>query len=593
MKSFTFLRTAVIPPFHRFITTTFVMAVCLAASGAPVWGEVNEGKRATGGSHMVAAAHPLAARAGMDILERGGNAVDAAVAMTFVLGVVEPMMSGLGGGGGMTIWDNQSKRADYICAYPAAGANPDFSTDTPERRVAIPGTVAGLFEAHRAYGSLPWEELPREAIRLAREGFPVYPLLANDIADTRGRLTHDSEAAAVFYPDGEPLQAGDLLRRPVKAGVLERIALEGRDGFYTGPVARGIVQKLQAGGSTLTVEDFANFEPKWRRPVCGSFGPFTVFSAAPPLSGVEVLQSLALMEAAGILELPPPTGDGRALGILIDALRVARVDRQSILGEPVDGNVPANALTHPGYVEKRMQTMGLSPAPARLRAGDPGEFAGEIRSVCGGQEVFTDGRPAAGALRASPRGDADEDESGETTHLAVVDKEGNAVSLTHTMGLFFGSGAYAGGMFFNTVGGNFSNNPEANRPGAGRTPLSSTAPTLVVEGDQLRLVVGSPGSGRIPPAIASMILYTLGHDMDPGEAIAMPRVYPFINSPEIRVEGGFSGEVLADLRGRGYDLTVHATFDRYFGGVHMIKVGKDGRLTGAADPRRNGVAIGR
>ena len=554
------------------------------------------GKRVEGEAGVVAAAHPLAADAGAEVLRAGGNAIDAAVSTAFVLGVVEPMMSGVGGGGAMTIWWQDSTRADYIDFYASAGGDPDPELDampdslvSPEREVAVPGTVAGLLAAHERYGVLPREEVMAPAIRAAREGFLVHPLLARVIHDSEEKLTYSPEAAAIFYPDGEPLQAGDRLVQTALAATLERIAEEGAQGFYEGPTAEATVEMLAAGGSPLTLDDLAQYEAEWRRPLCGDYRGHTVLTAPPPLSGAEVLEALELLEAYDLPALGRPYENPEALSLIVDALRLARMDRRAWIGYPNDAAVPAVGMASAAYADERREEMG-GLVPDTTTAGDPwDEDATALPESCSLLDAF----PSSSFPKPEPETVADstagEPEEAQTTHLSVVDRAGNAVSLTYTMGLYFGSGAFSEGAFYNSAARNFGG-PEANRRGAYRTPRSSTAPTIVLDGGETRLVVGSPGSGRIPPAIVHMILYTLDYGLDPAVAIQMPRLYPMTESAEVEVEGGFAAEALAGLRERGYTLDVHAPLDMYFGGVHLVLITEDGTRIGVADPRRSGVA---
>ena len=554
------------------------------------------GKRVEGEGGVVAAAHPLAAEAGVEMLRAGGNAVDAAVSAAFVLGVVEPMMSGIGGGGAMTIWWQDDGRADYVDFYASAGRDADLELDelpdslvSPEREVAVPGTVAGLLAAHERYGALPRDEVMAPAIGVAREGFLVHPLLARVIAGSEEKLTYSPEAAAIFYPGGEPLQAGERLVQPALAATLERIAEAGVRGFYEGPTAEAAVEMLTAGGSPLTREDLARYEATWRRPLCGDYRGRTVLSAPPPLSGAEVLEALELLEAYDLPALGRPDQNPEALGLLVGALRLARADRRAWIGDPDDVAVPAVGLASAAYADERRAQMGGT-APDTLAGGDPwDEEAAPLPAGCQVLDVFAPSplpRPTTDVAADTTAGEPDE---AQTTHLSVLDGAGNAVSLTYTMGLYFGSGAFSGGAFYNSAARNFGG-PEANRRGARRTPRSSIAPTVVLEGGAVRLVVGSPGSGRIAPAIASMILYTLDYGLDPAVAVQMPRVYPLTESAEVEVEGGFSAEALAGLQERGYTLDVHPPLDMYFGGVHLVWVADDGTRVGVADPRRGGVA---
>ena len=556
-------------------------------------------KRAEAANGMVAAAHPLAAQAGVDMLQQGGNAIDAAVATAFVLNVVEPMMAGIGGGGSMTIWRDDAAAADFVEFYASAGADPDYSLEqipdsmrSRERMVAVPGAVAGLLSAHERYGTLPRATIMQPAIRVAREGFPVHTLFARIIAEYEERLTYDEAAASVFYPDGEALQAGDLLVQPALARTLQRIARDGRRGFYQGPVAQKAVETLQAGGSPLTLDDFRNYQARWRRPLCGQYKDYTVLAATPPLDGVEVLQTLELLEPYDLTAMGLPAEHPDALSRVVDAIRIARTDRAQWVGDTDDTGVPAVGLSSPEYADERRALIGQATVPDSMAAGDPWD---EERQV---QLTPTCRRLGAYAPTTLPKPDTattveDEDpEESETTHLSVIDAEGNAVSLTYTMGLYFGSAVYSDGAFYNSAALNFDDDVVANQRAPYRTPRSTTTPTILLEDDTVRMVVGSPGSGRIPPAIVHMILYTLDYGLDPATAIALPRVYPFTTEPTVRIEDGIKADALARLRERGYELEMYPPHDPYFGGVHMILVNEDGTKVGAADPRRNGVAIG-
>ena len=585
-----------------------VMIAALVAWGAVpslAWGQLapRPQQRVEARHGVVAAAHPEAARAGLAMLEAGGNAVDAAVAAAFAIGVVEPMMSGVGGGGSMTLWLAREREGWHVEFYPSSPANPDYALDEidedtairdslvpPERWVAVPGSVAGLLGAHERYGRLPLARVLEPAIGLAADGFPVHPLLASVIAEEAEKLHYDPRAAATFFPDGRPLQAGDRLRQPALAATLQHVAQAGREGYYGGAVARDVVETLRAGGNPITPEDLGRYEPRWRRPLCGTYRGYTVLTAPPPLAGVEVLETLALLEPFDLPGMGLPIESAAALGAIVDAVRVSRMDYDRWIGDPTDAAVPAVGLVSKAYARERAPLVGRKPIPDALEPGDPWEEEREpLPETCGAARAFpptTFPRPKEG-----PREGGEESEDAQTTHISVIDAEGNAVSLTYTLGLYFGSGAYAGGAFYNTAAANFGG-PVANRRGPGRTPRSSTTPTLVLRDGRIKMAVGSPASGRIPPAIVHTIVYTLDFGLDPWMAVAMPRVYPFFQSPQVRIESGFTAEALAALRERGYQLTVHPPFDLYFGGVQVVLVTDDGTLIGAADPRRDGAAVG-
>lgn len=527
------------------------------------------------------------------MLRDGGNAVDAAVATAFVLSVVEPMMAGLGGGGGMTIWLQRTRRVDYLDFYPAAGSDPAWGASwgrdsaPPERAVAVPGTVAGLLLAHERYGILPRARVMEPAIALARGGFAVHGLLASIIADNTTKLARDSAAAALFLPGGKPLEAGALLVQPALSATLERIAAAGRAGFQEGETADAIVRRL-SGRSAMTASDLATYEPRWRRPLCGRWGRYTLLSAAPPLDGTEVLETLALLEAARLDTLGQPVRRGAALAVMVDAVRAARMDRTTYVGMPDDAAVPAVGLTSAPYAGERLAAISQRP-PARMAAGDPWD---EERSGpapgCAPHQPYQPTAFPRPAAREAREGELDVQQ--HTTHLSVVDSARNAVSLTFTVGQSFGSGVMAAGVLLNSAVQNFGG-PAANRRAPGRTPRSTIAPTIVLDGDSVRLVVGSPGSAYIAPAIVHSVVYTLGFGLDPAVAVAMPRVFPSLTEASVSVEDGFSEDAIRGLERRGYKVVRRPLHHIDFGGVHMVLVTPTG-LVGAADPRRAGTAVG-
>jgi gamma-glutamyltranspeptidase / glutathione hydrolase len=580
-----------------------------AATPAP-----DTGKRAVAERGMVASAHPLASEAGLDALRAGGNAVDAAVAAAFAIGVVEPMMAGIGGGGSMMIWEQRAGRAEYVDFYATspAAASPAYDRGAhPARLVAVPGAVAGLLEAHERFGRLPREAVLERAIRLAEDGFPTGSLLARTIADDSAKLARYADAARIFWPGGRPLQPGERLVQPELAATLRRIATEGRDGFHRGVVAEEVLAALRPGGNPMTAADLAGFTPQWRRPVCAPFRRWTVLGAPPPQAGMQVIQALRLLEPRDLRAAGLPSRSPEAMHLLAGALRVAMADRSAVLGDPAHTAVPAAGIVSDAFAAERRPLLDAERAPARVAPGDPTR-ADRIDPACASMDPFgpatataavaTADPPPAGAIpgTASPGGLPyllpapweGEDAGGETTHLAVVDAEGNAVSLTYTQGVYFGSGAWAAGTFLNSAMNLFSANaagPNAMLPH--RSPASATVPSLILEDGRVRMVVGSPGAARIPPAVTQSILYVLEYGLDPLEALRMPRIHVSPANARLQYEQGISPEVIADLRRRGYDPEVMPPTSLFFGGVHVID--RRGRWwVGAADPRRDGEVRG-
>ncbi|HEY8470764.1 MAG TPA: gamma-glutamyltransferase [Longimicrobiales bacterium] len=325
---------------------------------------------------MVSAAHPLAAEAGVEILRRGGNAVDAAVATAFAIGVVEPMMSGLGGGGGMLIWLQEEGRAEYVDFYSAAratawrGALPDTGTASL-REVGVPGAVAGLLEAHERFGRLSRAEVMAPAIRLAEEGFPVYVVLADAIRANRAKLERFPEAARRFLPNGAPPAVGSTFRQPELAATLQRIAEHGKAGFYEGEVARSVVAVLNAGGNPTTLADFAAYTPRWsKRPVCGTYRRWTLLSAPPPQGGMHIIHALNLLEPHDLARLGLPTRSVDAFDVLASALRVAAADNGRHNGDPNWTAVPAAGLTSKAFARTRAELVGTRRVPDQIPRAD-------------------------------------------------------------------------------------------------------------------------------------------------------------------------------------------------------------------------------
>jgi len=538
---------------------------------------------------VVASANLLASEAGLEMLRRGGNAVDAAVATAFALNVVDPMMAGIGGGGGMTIWLAKERRAEFVEFYPMAGAKivtvGEGAARTPERATLVPGTVAGLLAALERYGTLRRDIVMAPAIRLARDGFDAHTWLARVVSTEAEKLAGDSAAARLLLPGGRPIMAGERVVQSKLAATLEHIARAGRDAFYLGANAEAVVARLNAGGNPITLDDFASYQPRWYRPLCSTFAGHTVLTAPPPLGGAQVLEMLHLAELRDIAKTGVPSRTPASLVAIADIIRTARVDWSGYNGYPAVNAVPARGLASEAYARERVAA-SLAPLSDSLRRGDPwDEDAAAVPSSCDRVGAY----PATTVPRAARTGGETHNEpDAETTHLSIVDRDRNAVSLTFTLGLHFGSGVYVNGAWYNSANSNFGSG--ANARGPRHVPSTTIAPTIVLDGDQLRMVVGSPASAYIQPAILQTMINTLVFGIEPWTSVTMPRLNTTGNVAH--VEGGFPAAAMAALVARGYSIATHRPVEDTFGSVQMVLVGKDGRLIGAADPRREGAAVG-
>lgn len=560
------------------------------------------GKRVESARGMVSASHPDAAAAGAEILAMGGNAVDAFVATAFALSVTDISQTGLGGGGAMTYYDAKTQRVEHLSFYPRTGGDPawgmaETGTRRPGRAAATPGMVAGLLEAHGRWGRLTRDQVMAPAIRLARDGFVVSPLLARTIVSSRAKLEADSLAAARLLPAGKPLLPGDRLVQPELAATLERVREGGREGFYRGPVAERLAAKVQALGGLITVQDMQAYPVTALRPLCTAWRGYTVLGAPPPMGGSAVLEMLHLADVAGVTTAGGFTDRPEAVVKMADILRLAGADANRWRGDPLVMQVPARGVSHPGFAERRARLVGGALTDSTT-AGDAWAFdtasaPGRCARYAPYPAVATRGASAPSDAAAADAADGDaaggEAEAGHsfTSHLAVVDASGNAVSATTTVGVLFGSGVYTDGFFLNSSGSNF----DARTRGTHRYANSTMSPTLILEGDAVRLVIGAAGSQYIQPAITQVTLRTLAFGEDPFVAIAAPRIHASANLRDVEVEPGFTSAVYAALVQRGY-RPVSRVADISFGGVHAVFVDRNGRRIGVADPRRDGVAAG-
>jgi gamma-glutamyltranspeptidase/glutathione hydrolase len=532
---------------------------------------------ARGRQGMVASAHPEASKVGVDILRAGGNAVDAAVAVGFALGVVEPNASGIGGGGLMLIWLAESGRTVFIDFREKApsGAAPDlFELDAegnvkPDSRgfnpaaiggrsVAVPGEVAGMLLAQEEFGTMGRARVMQPAIDRAEKGVTVSDVLAGMISENYDVLLTYPASGAIYLTDDFPKAAGETVRNTDLAATLRLIADKGREGFYAGRVAQSIVDAVQADGGSITMEDLAGYLPSYRRPVRGTYRGYEIVSAAPPSSGgAHLIELLNIMEHVDLAAMGAGSAD--SLHAWAEAMKLAYADRAEFMGDSDFIDVPVDVLVSKDYAQQRFGLLDMRMAADRYGPGHP----------------RTEG-------------------SGSTTHYSVVDAAGNMVAVTKTINHFFGSGITAPGtgVLLNDQMDDFDKRPDgANSIAPGKKPLSSMSPTLLMKNGKPVASLGSPGGLRIISTMAMLISNLVDHGMDIQAAIEAPRINNYEDGP-LKIEARIPADVQAALSARGHELEVKKEFDLYFGGAQGVVIGVDGTLHGGADPRRDGQAAG-
>ncbi|GLC25784.1 gamma-glutamyltransferase family protein [Roseisolibacter agri] len=589
------------------------VALTLAACAAPRASSVTSaepplaGKRVEARRGVVVTSAADASNAGLAMLAQGGNAIDAAVAASFALGVVDPSQTGLGGYAVGVAWLAKEKRAEVMEAMGQAGADPAWGRPDPQapsapavfdggdarqpRTALVPGFVSGLLDWQAKRGKLTRAQVLAPAIALARDGFVVGPLNHRLFSASVDKLKADPEAAALFMPGGEVLKVGDRLVQPKLATLLEAIARDGASAFYTGEFARRVAEKTRSVGGLLDARDFAAYAPAMRRPVCSAFGRFTVLGAPSPVAGASMAELLQLAERSGLTRMGDPTRDTASAVRLADAVRVSVADRALLRGHPEWAPGPVRGLSSAAFAGTRVALVG-QPVRDTLARGDA--WAQEnvaVEARCAALDPY----PATARPASSAPGDADaasdafdhEANGSQTSHLVVIDAERNAVSLTSSVGVLFGSGVYAEGIWLNSSGNLFGRGERA----PGRKPGSALTPTLMLEGDRVRFGLGAGGAAYIPTAVGQVALRIAGWGQEPYAALQAPRLQPSAIGRALEIEQGFALPVYGALRSHGYVAT-NRVANLQFAGVHLFWVRPDGVIVGAADPRRDGVAVG-
>jgi len=554
---------------HRF-ALVFLLVLTFALPAAA-------GESAVTARHgMVVAQESRAARIGIEILEKGGNAVDAAVAVGFAMAVTYPRAGNIGGGGYMVIHlarPNRQIAIDYRETAPKAATRDMFLNEKGEAdprksrdsalAIGVPGTVAGLALAHQRYGSGAFSlaDLIAPAIKLARDGIPVEDDIADSLPRAQLRLARWPASAKIFLgSDGKALAEGELLVQRDLAATLEAIAHGGPRAFYEGPVAEKIAAAIEAAGGIITSEDLRDYQPLVRRPVRSTYRGHTIVSMPPSSSGgVVLIEMLNILEGYKLGELD----DVLRLHLMIEAMRRAYADRATYLGDPAMVTAPLTRLMSKRYA-------------ATLRAGIDPERATPSEQI----------RPEAAPQR----------EGVNTTHFSVVDRYGNAVANTYTINFNYGVGMVAEGtgVLLNNELDDFAAAPatpnasgllggDANAPAPGKRPLSSMTPTIVLKNGKPLLVTGSPGSSRIITAVLAIIVNTIDLKMGIAEAVKMPRMHHQWWPDEASPEQGLPAAVIEGLERRGHKVAQVGPRTS----ANSIMVTPQG-LLGAADPRTRG-----
>ena len=538
----------------------------------------------TAQKYIISTANPLAANAGLEILREGGSAVDAAIAAQMVLGLVEPQSSGIGGGGFMlsfnsengeiAAWDGRETAPDGATADMFLDANQKPMAFKDARiggiSVGVPGLLAMAEQAHLEQGKLPWARLFQRAITLAEDGFVVSPRLAQMVAEQSDLNTFASTQNYFFHADGTPIQAGEKITNLQLAATYRTIAEQGAKAFYLGSIGYDIgvaVREASINPGTLNSTDMVAYRAQKREPVCGPYRTYLVCGMGPPSSGgIATLQILGMLQEFDLNKTKP--GSLTAVHLVSEASKLAFADRATYIGDPRFVPWP-EGLIAPDYLKARALLINPTKASTDVVPGMPGMT---------GVKYY---------------GPSSESHGISTTHLSVIDGDGNAVTLTSSIESAFGSRLMVRGFLLNNQLTDFSFSPEiggapvANQAGPRRRPRSSMAPTLIFDNDgNIRAAIGSPGGSSIIGYVAQATIALLDWQLSPFDALAMPHFLNRGGAVELEIDS--AAEVLKKpLEAIGHQVKIKKTTS----GLHFVGRTKDG-LVGAADPRREGVAVG-
>ncbi len=532
-------------------------------------------RSAVGENGVVSSARSEASEIGAEIMKAGGNAVDAAVATAFAVGVAEPFSNGLGGGGFMTLHlaDGEDIFIDFREYAPAGASDTMYLDENGEvdyasytfggKAVAVPGTVAGLLYILDNYGTMTREQVIRPSIELAQKGYVVNPLTKYAVDDGYAHISLNEEAAGIYTNELLPYELGEHIVNNQIVNALEAIIAEGRDGFYKGEVAEAIVESVNAAGGILTMEDLANYEIQVLEPVKGTYRGYEVISSPLPSSGgTHIVQILNILENFDLSDTTPYSTKHSHL--IAEAEKIAYQDRAAYMGDPNYVDVPTEGLISKEYAAKLAAKIDMEKAQ-EFTADDPWAFEGN-----------------------------------DTTHLSVADKDGNMVGMTMSINYYWGSQVYVDGygFYMNNHMNDFDPNPNGpNSVAAGKKPLSSMSPTVVLNADGSPfMVLGCPGGSTIFVQVAQVIVDVIDFGMEIQDAVNAPRIvdntsntFRYTNEGGEDVLSAIAPEVIAELQAMGH--VTECAYDQ-FGYVQAILYGEDGLLHGAADVWADGRAVG-
>lgn len=540
---------------------------------------LREGRGDTGENGVVASGKYEASKIGRDIIEQGGNAVDAAVAVGFALSLVEPNATGIGGGGFMTMHtaDGETIFLNFREKAPS-NATPDMwatveNEEGKERvignqkilggkAVGIPGNVAGWLYALENYGTMSREEILAPVIELAKNGITVTPTLALDMSGEYDNLLKYSESGDIFLKEVDgikyPYEVGEVFKNPDFAKTLEIIAKDGAEAFYEGEIAQAMVDVVNKYGGVFTMEDLANYEVEVLEPVHTNYRGYDIYSSPSPSSGGTIVaEILNIVENFDLSEMDFDSPE--RMHIFADAFSMAYADRGEYMGDVKFVQVPIDGLLSKDYAKKLAEKIEPDKAITEPLPDDPWMFEHE-----------------------------------DTTHYSVVDKEGNIVSLTSTVNYYFGSkvGVPGYGFVMNNEMDDFvTGHDHPNSIAGGKTPLSSMSPTIILKDGKPFAALGSPGGTTIISTVAQVISNLIDYDMGMQEAVDAPRIKGF-KEGTITFEDRFSEESIERMEEIGHTMEKTDEWDRSFGSVNAVLYKEDGQLEGAGDPRRDGKALG-